>query len=231
MQLLLRHKLLILGVTAIAAASAGGAYAATRSSTNPRQAYLNDVARRLHVSPAKLKAALRGAMIDRLNALVKAGKLTQAQANRIERRIEKGGRLPFFFGRRPGHPFLRLALRGPLHSAASYLGLSDSQLLNDLRNGESLAQIATKQGKSVSGLEQTLQSAAKTTLDRAVSAGLITKAAEQRILSRLPAKIDRLVKRSGFPQMQRLRPMPAPPMPPPGGASGPGPAFAPAPAA
>ena len=49
MQMLLRHKLLIAAAAVIAAASAGGAYAATQTATNPKQAFVNDVAKRLQV--------------------------------------------------------------------------------------------------------------------------------------------------------------------------------------
>ena len=55
-----RHKLAILAAILAAAALAGGAYAATQSGGNPRQAFINDVARRLHVTPAQLRAALKG---------------------------------------------------------------------------------------------------------------------------------------------------------------------------
>jgi len=200
MQLLLRHKLLIGAATLAAAASAGGAYAATQSSTNPRQAFLNDVARRLHVSRAQLDSALKGAMIDRLNALVKSGRLTRAQANRIEQRLESG-RLPFRFGAPGRHFGLRLGAAGALHAAAAYLGLSDAQLLRDLRSGQSAAQIANSRGKSVSGLEQAIITAEQAELARLVSAGLLTSAQEQRVLSRLPAKVDRLVNKKGLGRM------------------------------
>ncbi len=94
----LKHKVLI-GATVLAvAAFAGGAYAATESSTSPRQAFLNDVARRLNVTPAQLNAAIKAAYLDRLNAAVKAGTLTQAQANRIEKQIQAGGAVPFLPG-------------------------------------------------------------------------------------------------------------------------------------
>ena len=55
MQRSLRQKLVI-GLAALAVAGfAGGAYAATQSSTpNTRQAFLNDVAKRLHVTPHEL---------------------------------------------------------------------------------------------------------------------------------------------------------------------------------
>ena len=83
---------LAIGVVAVAAAAfAGGAYAATKdSNANTRQAFLNDVAKRLHVTPAQLTSALEGAEMDQLNAAVASGKLTQAQANALKQRIQQG---------------------------------------------------------------------------------------------------------------------------------------------
>lgn len=218
MGLLLRHKLLIGATTIVAAASAGGAYAATNSSGNPRQALINDVAKRLHVSPSQLTSALKAALIDRLNAAVSAGQITRAQANRLEQRIEQNNRLPLFFG----PPRLRahlLARRGILDAAASYLGLTDTQLMSDLRSGQSLAQIANSRGKSVSGLEQALFNAEKARLNQLESRGLITSAQEQKLLSRLSARIARLINRTRMaPPMPAgaNRPLlaPAPPGPP-----------------
>lgn len=84
------------GVTALAAAAfAGGAYAATQQSpSHSRQAFLNDVAKRLHVSPQQLTSAIKGAAIDQVNAAVAAGKLTQAQANAIKQRIQQQAGAP-----------------------------------------------------------------------------------------------------------------------------------------
>ncbi|MGO9490300.1 MAG: hypothetical protein ACLQBB_14905, partial [Solirubrobacteraceae bacterium] len=67
----LRGKL-VMGLAALAvAAFAGGAYAATQTSgPNTRQAFLNDVAKRLNVTPRQLTAALNGATIDQLQAEV-----------------------------------------------------------------------------------------------------------------------------------------------------------------
>ena len=110
---MLKRKLVIALAVLAAAAFAGGAYASTRdSSTNARQAFLNDVAKRLHVTPAQLNSALTGALQDQLNAAVKAGKLTQAQADKIEQRIKANGGVPFFgplFA--PGRPRGRWANR------------------------------------------------------------------------------------------------------------------------
>ena len=221
----MRHKLLIGAAVLALAAGAGGAYAATQSSSNPRQAYLNDVAKRLGVSPSKLRAALRGAFLDRLNADVKAGRLTQAEADRIKRRIEQGRGFPLGPPRRFG--FEPRGHRGPFSAAAQYLGVSEPQLLSELRGGRTLAEVAKAHGKSVSGLEQALIGRAKSRLARGVAAGVITAAQAQRIESRLAQRIDRLVNQ-GLP---RFGPRFAPPPPPPGGPSLGGPLAAPPPAA
>jgi uncharacterized protein (DUF2267 family) len=87
--------------------------------------------------------------------------------------------------------------RGAIESAvAGYLGLTAQQLRTDLQSGETLAQITTAQGKTVNGLEQTIEAAVKSRLDQAVAAGKITSQREQQILSQLPARLDKLVNAS-----------------------------------
>jgi hypothetical protein len=203
---LLRHKLVVGAVAIAVAAFAGGAYAASQSNSNPQQAFLNDVAKRLNVTPSQLNAAVKGALIDRLNAEVKAGKLTQAQANKLEQRIQQGGQVPLFFGGGPGFGHIGSFRRGgPLApgfggtpAAAKYLGLTNAQLTSDLHSGKSLAQIATSQGKSVSGLEQAMTAAIKSKLDQAVSSKRISAAQEQKLLSHVSAMIDQLVNHVGL---------------------------------
>jgi hypothetical protein len=195
---------LVIGSTVVAlAAFAGGAVAATQgSSQDPRQQYLNDVAKRLNVTPAQLNAALKGASLDQLQAAVKAGKLTQAQANALKQRIQQGaaGGSPFFgppppFG--PGGPrgfgFHRALAFGPAEGAAKYLGLTEAQLINQLQSGKSLAQIAKAQGKTTPGLEQAITSSLKARLDKAVANKRITAAEEQQMLKGLSARINDLV--------------------------------------
>ena len=76
-------------VVAVTLLSGGaGAFAATQLSASPRQAYINDVASRLNVTPTALTSAMKQAMIDQINAAQKAGKLTAAQASVAKHRIE-----------------------------------------------------------------------------------------------------------------------------------------------
>ena len=161
MSSIFRRKLAIGGAVLAAVAVGGGAYAATQSNTNPRQAFLNDVAKRLNVSPNQLHSALTSAAIDQLKAAVKAGKLTQAQANALRREIQEHGGVPFIgpadrasrpagsgctaasctaVAPVPGHPggpgMLGPMIAGPLGAAASYLGMTPPQLFKQLSVGE-----------------------------------------------------------------------------------------------
>jgi hypothetical protein len=207
------RKKVVIGVVVLAvAAFAGGAYAATQSNTNPRQAFLDDVAKRLNVTPAQLSAAFRAAYLDRLAAAVKAGAITQAQADKLKQRLDQGAPVPFLyrppglegprfavppgFGGPPGFEVPRgLARRvfvrpSTIGAAATYLGIGQAQLLTDLRQGQTLAQIAKARGKSVAGLQQAITAAIKARLDRAVANGRITKVQEDKVLSRLQARIE-----------------------------------------
>ncbi len=201
MPLNVKRKLAVGGAVVAAAGLAGGAYAASSSSTNPRQDFLGDVAKRLNVSPAQLNNALKGAYQDQLSQAVKSGKLTQAQANKLKQRLSQRPLAPVgpwgfahrgFFGHRAGI----VAAGG--HAAAKYLGLTEAQLIKQVRSGKSLADIAKAQNKSVSGLTDTLKAEIKARLDKAVSAKQITSAQEQKILGRIAQRLNTIVNRKGF---------------------------------
>ncbi len=198
MQTLLKRKLVLGTIVVATAAFAGGAYAATQNSTNPRQAFLNDVAKRLNVTPQKLQEAMKGAFLDQLQAAVKAGRLTQAQANAIEQRMQQQG-FPPLGPIRPGpsSPLHFAGHAGPIPAAASYLGLTDRQLFDELSSGKSLAQIAAQRGKSVSGLKAAMTASIRSRLDKLVAAKVITSAQETKVLSRLSSHLDQLINHTG----------------------------------
>jgi D-Tyr-tRNAtyr deacylase len=80
-----------------------------------------------------------------------------------------------------------------LTPAASYLGISLSDLQNDLKSGKSLSQEATAKGKTASGLVDALVAAEKKVLDSYVAAGWLTDAQETNQLSGLKNAITDLV--------------------------------------
>ncbi|WP_062641039.1 hypothetical protein [Streptomyces maremycinicus] len=78
----------------------------------------------------------------------------------------------------------------PMDAAAKYLGLSRTDLQNQMHEGKSLADIAKAQGKSVSGLKDAMIAAVKSELDDNT-----TLTAEQRktILAQAKSHIDMMV--------------------------------------
>jgi hypothetical protein len=183
---------------ALAVAGGGAAYAAA-TDNDPRDAVLRDAAQRLNVTPGELRSALEGAFGDQLDQAVRAGRLTQEQADRMKADIARYG-VPLGGpggpgGPGPGHGF------GPPHgpigigldAAADYLGLTRAELARRLMNGRSLADVAQAEGKSVDGLEQALVDEAKTHLDRAVADRGLTTDERDRILRDVQEHVADLV--------------------------------------
>lgn len=199
---------IVIAAVALGVAGLGGTALATSSSGG--NSFFDDVAHRLGVSPAKLQSAVNGALADRLDQLVKQGKLTRAQADAILKQAKAhGGVFPFGdFGHHrfggPGHfgfhggfgpgPFGGPGpMGGPLAGAAKYLGVSTTELITDLRSGRTLAAIARAKGKSVSGLESAMLAPITSHLDSAVKDGHMTKAQEQQALRMITKGIDGFV--------------------------------------
>ena len=182
------------GVAALVAVlGAGGAIAATQlSPTEESDAILADAAKELGVDADELDAALTKAFENRIDAAVEAGRLTEAQAAELKERLASGD-VPLL-GLGPGlghhHGGLRPA---NLDAAASYLGLTEDELRSTLADGDSLADIAKAEGKSVDGLVDALVTVAKTDLDEKVDEGLLTEAQRTSLLANLESRIERLV--------------------------------------
>lgn len=78
-------------------------------------------------------------------------------------------------------------------TAARYLGLTEEQLHERLRDGRSLAEVASAEGRSVDGLEEAIVAAAAERLDRAVDDGWLGPKARDAALERLRDHVDELV--------------------------------------
>ena len=192
------------------AAGAGAAIAATAGDDGERAEdnVLEDAAKDLDVSPGKLREALRdarAAQLDRdLDRAVKAGDLTQKQADEIKARHKQSGRVlglgPGRGGPGPGHGFRgggpgfpgRPGLGGPLDDVAKALGISRAKLFSELRDGKTFSEIAKAQGKSLDEVKKGVAAAAKDRLDRAVKDGDLTERQAKAMLEHLEEHLDRL---------------------------------------
>src|SRR3954471_6747759 len=150
----MRRKLIATGVAVLAVAGGGAAAVAATGNGTPQQesqAAIAAAATQLGVSSAKLSDALKTALENRVDAAVTAGTITQAQGDALKARIAAddypvlGGIMGHGDG--PGHGF-----GGHLTAAATYLGLSETELRTQLSGGKTLAAVATAQGKTADGL-------------------------------------------------------------------------------
>jgi hypothetical protein len=210
-----------IAVTAAAMCVAGGtgvAIAASEGDSN-RDSFVANVAKRLGVSTDDLKDATKAAAIDEVEAARKRGDITTEQANRIKERI-RSGEGPGLGGPGFGGPGFHLHRGGPggpfgakFDAAAKYLGLSEEQLRDRLRDGKSLEDVAKERNKSVDGLEDAMLDEAKKQLDKAVADKQLTRERADAIFDRIKEHIDEFIK-GDFrgPHIERFR----------GGPDGPG---------
>jgi hypothetical protein len=212
-----RSRKVLAAIVAGVALVAGGwvAIASAQSDSTSPRAFFDAVAKHLGISPEELEDATKAAAIDQVDAALAEGKITEEQAEKMKERIESGEG-PAFFGPRffGGHRGFHLQAPGDqLTAAAGYLGLSVDELRERLRDGQSLADLAKAEGKSVEGLEQAIVHAAKKKLDQAVDDGVLTQEQADDILDRIEAHVDDMV--NGSVEAWRGRSQRGPPAGPP----------------
>lgn len=136
-------------------------------------------------SQAEINAAFQKAIADTLADEVKSGQITQAQADAIKKKL--AGQTPCNLPspRTGGDKALGAFMQQYLASAATALGITETQLQTDLRSGQSLSQIAAAQHVSEADFRTKVVAALKPTLDKAVTDKKLTAAQEQAIISRL----------------------------------------------
>lgn len=192
---------------ALLAGGTGAAIAAVTKDEGAKaeQAVLDSAAKKLDVTPDKLRDALAAAQDEQLDAAVKAGRLTQKQADAMKAARKQSGRvlgggplgrhlrggpgprLHGFGG--PGGPGPRLG-GGPFDGLAKALGTTDDKLHEQLRDGTSIADIAKANGKSLADVKASLKAATKAKLDAAVKAEDLTQKQADAILERFDEHFD-----------------------------------------
>lgn len=186
---------------ALGASLVGGAAASAASTTGGGMPALFDQSR-----GPQLKDILAG--------LVTKGTITQAQADAITAAVQAAKPAP---PARPGgappagRPAPGFALGRPFqpHQAAlTYLGITQQQLMDQLKTGESLGEVAAATpGKTRDGLIAALTAAESTRIDKAVTDGKLTAAdaaaAKAKVAERITLMVD-----------AKMGPRPAPPTKP-----------------
>ncbi len=181
----------VLGLMAV---MVGGAVTSAQDGEGPLGTFLGRVAEKLGVSENELKGAIEETQVEMIDEAVAEGRLTEEQAARLRERAEEGATL-FPFGRGPG-------FGGPgagvvPEAAAEALGIPQDQLMQELRDGKSLAEVAEGQGMSVDELSEALLAQVKAQLDALVADGKLTQEQADQIFQRTEENIDSIVNAEG----------------------------------
>ena len=198
MRFIRTHALAVAAVALAVAAVGTGVALATGSSKTPQErhdAYIASVAKHAGVGVDALKAAMKTAAIEQVDAALAAGEITKAQADAAKQRIESGatGPLGGFGGHMGMGPGGIGHGGGFLAAAADYLGLTQAELRTELAADKSLADVAKAKGKSVDGLTEAIVAAHTAKLDAAVKDGKITSDQAKQILAQLEQRVGDMV--------------------------------------
>ena len=162
-----------------------------------RQQFLDRLAQNLNVSTDQLTSALKTTELQTVDDLVANGKITQAQADKLKNAINSGkdlglGRL--LERREKAREKVATAIRREIgKSAADAIGISVGDLRNELKDGKSIADVASEHSVSLDTVKAQITSDAKAKLDKAVANGKITQAREDQMLQRLADNLDTIL--------------------------------------
>ncbi|HEY4867732.1 MAG TPA: hypothetical protein VIK45_19700 [Candidatus Dormibacteraeota bacterium] len=184
-------------VTLTAAASGVQANTLAATTTKPsaspspgaaakRQAYcdsfINHLASNLGKKPADVQKAASSALDQTLADAVKAGDLTQQQADAIKaRQSGKQTCSGALAGLRPRGA----GAHAGLPAYAKVLGISQQELRQDLASGKTVKDVAASKGMDEATFRNNLVNSVKSDLDAKVKAGKLTQQQEDNVLNRL----------------------------------------------
>jgi len=187
------------GAAVVVTASAAGMSFGLRGPAAPQSAvdasttsavcstFMQHFATDLGKSQSEINAAFQKAVAETLADEVKSGKITQAQADAIKKKLANATpcTLPSTAPRPGGEKAIAAFMEQYLAASASALGISETELRTDLKSGQSLSQIAAARHVTEATFRTKVIASLKPVLDKAVTDKKITSAQEQEILSRL----------------------------------------------
>jgi len=126
--------------------------------------------------------AIRSAQLQKE---VAAGKLTQDQANQILSNLQNGFTYWFNNGKPPADWHDRAIADDHIEELASQLGITPGQLQDDLKSGETIAQLAQEKGLSVDSLVADLTAKRAAQIQQEVTDGKLTQDQANNLLNGL----------------------------------------------
>lgn len=179
-----------LGMGLVGRSSLASAQTETQTTTdkaNLVSRFFDQLAVALGIQRTELDSAVSSAASQTLSTAVADGTITQAQADRMNERLQ-GGDFGAFFGGRGGRhagPMVAGLREAVLGAAAQSLGMTVDELHTALHDGQTIADLAVAKGTTEQVVQDAALAAAKTTLDQAVAAGTITQVQADQIYTHM----------------------------------------------
>lgn len=183
--------------TSSSSSSTSSSSTTTKSSSkfNVTNSFLNNLANALGVSPTALDGDLNTAAKNTIQQAVTAGKLTQAQATKLDQAIANGHLkdVLHMLGGRAWAQSQRQNWKGIGSDIATALGIQPSELSSELKSGKTLQQVITENGKTTQDVVNAVVAQRKTMLDAKVKANTLTQAQETKQLDNLKTQLTNAI--------------------------------------
>ncbi|UUZ92945.1 YckD family protein [Paenibacillus sp. P25] len=159
------------------------------------------IAQEKGLSEADYLQKLTEAETKAIDDAVAAGKLTQTQADkiktnlsdRLKKAIENTG-----FGKEGKHEGFGFGGGDLVKETATLLGVDESAIKDELKQGKTLAAIAQEKGLSEADYLQKLTDAETKAIDDAVAAGKLTQTQADKIKTNLSDRLKKAIENTGF---------------------------------
>ncbi len=157
-----------------------------------------------NATAGKSRDGLVSTLVDAANAAIDEavtdGKVTQAQADKAK--AAAPARIAKFVDHvwptpKPKMPSVRAFVGDVMSTSRDYIGISQKDLVAQLRDGKSLAEIATANGKTRDGLVAALMTSANAKIDKAQQGGKLTADQAAQLRSKVAAEVGAIVDRHG----------------------------------
>lgn len=196
----MKRIVIVLGTLAAVAALAlgavtlGGKVTSAQEDGSPVTVFIAKVAEKLGVSEDELTAAMKEARLEMIDEAVAQGRISEELAERLREQVEAGHLFPLRPPERhPGPERCQRIVHFIAGAAAQVLGMEKEALVEELKAGKSLAQIAEAQGMGVEEFTQALLEQIKVQLDELVAAGKLTPEQAERLFQKAQQHIHRIV--------------------------------------
>ena len=170
----------------------------------PKLDVLGKLAANLNISLDQLKSAIKATELQIVDELLADGTITQEQADKITEKINssEGLGLGKLLGRRQHEGqqgqerFRKAARREIIQSAAGAIGIEPKDLVAELKDGKSIADVAAEHSVALDDVKAQITADATARLAELVAAGKLTQERADAMLQKLADNLDRILNAS-----------------------------------